>query len=162
MLVTAVLFWQVVTAVHIIAVVGAYGFVVVFPFVTASAGRLDPRALASLHRTRQQFGRLLVNPGLALILVSGIYLASDLHYWKQFFVQWGIAMVVVLGGLEGAVVMRQERKLADLADSEVAAGAGSTVALSPEYVRASSLSRWASWLMAALVVVTIYLMAIQA
>jgi hypothetical protein len=161
MLVTGVLFWQVVTAFHIIAVVGAYGFVVVFPFVTASVGRLEPRALASLHRTRQQFGRLLVNPGLALILVSGIYLASDLHYWKQFFVQWGIAMVVVLGALEGAVVMRQERKLAELADTEVSAGGGA-IALSAEYIRARNLSQWTSWLMAGLVVVTIYLMSVHA
>jgi hypothetical protein len=163
MLVSAVLFWQVVTAIHIIAVVGAYGFVVVFPFVTASVGRLDPRSLATLHRTRQQFGRLLVNPGLALILVSGIYLASDLHYWKQFFVQWGIAMVVVLGGLEGAVVMRQERKLADMAETEAATSAGAvTVAMSTEYIRARNLSQWTSWLMAGLVVVTIYLMSVHA
>ena len=159
MLVSAVMFWQVVTAVHIIAVVAAFGFVIVYPFLALSAGRLDPRSLPALHRSRQQIGRLLVNPGLALILVSGIYLASDLHDWKQFFTQWGIAMVVVLGGLEGAVVMRQERKLAELAETQAAAGAST---LAPEYVRARNLSQRASWLSAILVIITIYLMSVHA
>ncbi len=162
MLVSAVLFWQVVTAVHVIAVVGAFGFVMAYPFVALSAGRLDARSLPALHRARQQIGRLLVNPGLALVLVSGIYLASDLHYWKQFFAQWGIAMVVVLGGLEGAVVIRQEGKLAELAEAQLAAGPSTVGTLSPQYVRARNLSQRASWVMAVLVIVTIYFMAVHA
>jgi uncharacterized membrane protein len=161
MLVTAVYFWQIVTAIHVIAVVGAFGFVMVYPFVASSAGRIDSRALSALHQSRQQIGRLLVNPGLVLILISGIYLASDLHDWKQFFTQWGIAMVVVLGGLEGAVVMRQERRLAELAETQVTAGA-SAATLSPEYVKARNLSQRASWVMSILVIVTIYFMAVHA
>ncbi len=161
MLVTGVLFWQVVTAVHIIAVVGAFGFVIAYPFVALSAGRIETRSLAALHQARLQIGRLFVNPGLILILISGIYLASDLHYWKQFFTQWGIAMVVVLGALEGGVVMRQEAKLASLAEHELASGSGGASAtLSAEYVHARTISRWASWLMAVLVIITIYLMVV--
>jgi hypothetical protein len=158
MLVTAVSFWQVVLAVHIVAVVGAFGFVIAYPFITLGAERIDHRALPALHRTRQQLGRLLVNPGLALVLISGIYLASDLHDWKQFFTQWGIAMVVVLGALEGAVVIRQEGKLADLAEASVTVGGESGV-LSPEYVRIRTRTDMVSRLMALLVVITIYFMA---
>jgi hypothetical protein len=161
MLVTAVYFWQVVTAIHVIAIVGAFGFVMAYPFVSLSAGRTDPRALPALHRARQQIGRLLVNPGLLLVFVSGVYLASDLHDWKQFFVQWGVAMVVVLGGLEGAVVMRQEGKLAALAETQVSGGASSAT-MSAEYIKARNLSQRASWLMSAIVIITIYFMAVHA
>jgi hypothetical protein len=159
MLVNAVLFWQVILAVHIVAVVIAFGFVIAYPFITLGAERADHRALPALHRTRQQLGRVLVNPGLALVLISGIYLASDLHEWKQFFTQWGLAMVVVLGGLEGAVVMRQEGKLAELADAQVAVSGGATGTLSDEYVRTRTRADLVSRLMALLVIITIYLMA---
>jgi hypothetical protein len=160
MLVTAVEFYQVVLAIHIVAVVIAFGFVIAYPFITLGAERADHRALPALHRTRQQLGRVLVNPGLALVLISGIYLASDLHEWKQFFTQWGLAMVVVLGALEGAVVMRQEGKLAELADAEVATGGG-TGTLSTEYVQTRTRADLVSRLMAVLVIVTIYLMAVH-
>jgi hypothetical protein len=158
MLVTAVFFWQVIVAVHIVAVVIAFGLVIVYPFIALGVERVDPRGLGALHRTRQQLGRLIVNPGLALVLVSGIYLASDLHDWKQFFTQWGLAMVIVLGGLEGAVVMRLEGKLADMAEAE-SAGGGGTGTLSAQYTSARVRSQQVSWLMAILVIITIYLMA---
>ena len=157
MLVSAVTFEQVVLAVHIVAVVIAFGLVIAYPFITLGAERVDHRALAALHRTRQQLGRMIVNPGLALVLISGIYLASEGHYWKQFFTQWGLGMVVVLGALEGAVLMRQEGKLAELAEAELTAGAGG--ALSDVYVRTRSRSDLVARLMAVLVVITIYFMA---
>ena len=151
MLVTAVTFPQVVIAIHVIGIVAAFGIVLAYPLIAAAVRRADPGALPTLHRARQYIGRVLVNPALALVLVSGIYLASDLHDWKQFFVQWGVAMVVVLGALEGAVVIRNEGKLAE------AGGSGSA-----DVSRAQSLSTGASWVMTILVIITIYLMVVQA
>ncbi len=159
MLVTAVTFDEVVLAIHIVAVVIAFGFVIAYPFITLGAGRIDHGALAALHRTRHQLGRLIVNPGLVVVLLSGIYLASEGHYWKQFFTQWGLGVVVVLGALEGAVVMRNEAKLGDLAEAQVSAG-GATGTLSPDYTRVRTQSDLVSRLMALLVIITIYLMVV--
>ena len=155
MLVTAVAFSNVIIAVHVAVAVIAFGLVIVWPFISDGVERLAPGEVPALHRTRQQLSRLIVNPGLALMLISGIYLASDLHEWKQFFTQWGLGMVIVLGALEGAVISRQEGKLAELA----ATPGGGTGA---EAIAARSLSRRVSWLMAVLVLVTIYLMSVQA
>jgi hypothetical protein len=37
-----------------------------------------------LLRTRQRIGRMLVNPGLLVVLLGGIYLSSDEHQWSSF------------------------------------------------------------------------------
>jgi hypothetical protein len=56
-----------------------------------------------------------------LALLAGIYLASKLHSWSDFYVQWGIAMIVIIGALGGAFFAPRERRLADLAQRDIAA-----------------------------------------
>src|SRR5262249_52384558 len=94
---------------------------------------MDPRSLPWFFRMQQIIGRRLISPRLAVVLVAGIYLASDLHQWKEFYVQWGLAAVIVIGALEGAVVIPSEGKLAELAERDVAAAEGREVTFSPEY-----------------------------
>jgi hypothetical protein len=60
-------------------------------------------------------GRRLINPALLIVLLAGVYLASNLHQWSATYVQWGLAAVVVLGGLEGGLMIPCEG-LADLAE----------------------------------------------
>ena len=116
MLVPAVFFWQVVLAIHVIIVVAAFGVVVAYPVLTIAADRIDRRSAPLIHGIRVVIGRSLVNPGLLVVLAAGIYLASDLHQWHEFYVQWGVAAIVVLGGLEGGFVIRQSTRLAELAE----------------------------------------------
>ncbi len=142
MLVDAVMFSTVVIAIHIVAVLLAFGLIIVWPLVEMGVARSDPRGLAALHRTRQYLGR--------------IYLASDLHDWKHFFTQWGLAMVVVLGGLEGAAIMRSEGKLAELAEADATTGTRSAA-----YTQLRSRTSLIAWGMAALVIATIYFMVAQ-
>ncbi len=101
MLVTAVSFPTIVLAVHILAVVFAFGVVLSFPVIALTAERLDRGAMPPLHRVRVIVGRSLVNPGLLVVVIAGVYLASHLHQWSRFYVQFGIGAAVVLGGLEG-------------------------------------------------------------
>jgi hypothetical protein len=155
-LVDAVMFSTVVIAIHIVAVLLAFGLIIVWPLVEMGVARSDPRGLAALHRTRQYLGRMIVNPALVLLLISGIYLASDLHDWKHFFTQWGLAMVVVLGGLEGAAIMRSEGKLAELAEADATTGTRSAA-----YTQLRSRTSLIAWGMAALVIATIYFMVAQ-
>ena len=94
-----------VLALHIIAVVIAFGWTFTLPVVYAVAAKVDPRGLPLLHRIELTIFRLVLNPALVVVLGAGIFLASDGHHWKEFFVQWGLAAVVVLGGLVGAILI---------------------------------------------------------
>ena len=101
----AATFYEVVLAVHIMAVVIAFGVTFAYPIMFAVAAKHDPRSLPLVHRIEYTVERMLINPGLALVLLAGIYLASKGHYWSDFFVQWGLAAVVVIGALVGAVMI---------------------------------------------------------
>jgi hypothetical protein len=103
--------------------------------------------------------RRLINPGLLVVLVAGIFLASDEHQWKHFFVQWGVGVVVVLGALEGSFMIPREKKLADLAERDVAAGAAEW---SPEYLALRKRVAGVGSVQSLLVVVTVFLMATHA
>ncbi len=105
MLVPAIAGYDVVMAVHIMAVVIAFGWTFSLPVVYAVAAKRDPRGLPLLHRIEFTVSRWILNPALLVILAAGIFLASDGHHWSEFFVQWGLAAIVVIGGLIGSVLM---------------------------------------------------------
>ncbi len=89
-----------VLAIHIMAVVVAFGVTFAYPIMFAVAARHDPRGLPLLHRIEYTIERMLINPGLPLVLIAGIYLASKGHYWSDFFVQWGLGAAIVIGALD--------------------------------------------------------------
>ncbi len=159
MLVTAVTFADFVLALHILAVVVAFGVTFAYPIFALVGGRMDPRAMPWFHRMQVAVGRRLVNPGLAIVLIAGIYLASHLDEWKAFYVQWGLAAVVVLGALEGAVMIRGETRLAELADRDVAAAGTGAVKWSAEYEAQFRRLGLFGALMQLIVVLTIFFMA---
>jgi hypothetical protein len=158
----AVEFFQVVIAIHIVAVVASFGVVFSYPLFVFVGGRMDPRSLPWFFRMQQIIGRRLISPGLAVVLVAGIYLASDLHQWKEFYVQWGLAAVIVIGALEGAVVIPSEGKLAELAERDVAAAEGREVTFSPEYEALFKRTGLVGSLLVLIIVLTIYFMSVQA
>lgn len=159
MLAPAVMFWQVVLAIHIAAVMIAFGVTFAYPLFALAGARLDRAALPWFHRMQQLIGRRLISPGLGVVLIAGIYLASKLHQWHAFYVQWGIAVVVILGALEGAFMVRQEGRMAELAERDLAAGQSDW---SPEYLALRQRVGAVGVLMNVLVLITIYLMAVQA
>lgn len=161
MLVPAVFFWQIALAVHVVFVVAAFGLLLAYPFIVMAAERFDRRALPAVLRARQLLGRSLVNPGLVIVVIAGVYLASQQHQWHQFYVQWGIGAALVIGGLEGAFVVRQHGRLAELAERDIEASAGGEVRWSPDYMAARIRADQVNALLAVLVVVTVFLMVVQ-
>jgi hypothetical protein len=162
MLVSAVAFWQVILAVHIIAVVVAFGVTFAYPLFGVAGARLDPRAMPWFHRMQQLIGRRLISPGLGLVLIAGIYLASKLHQWHFFYVQWGVVVAIVLGAVEGAFMVPNEGKLAELAERDIAAAGAGPVSFSPEYDALFKRVGSVGAAMSLLVVITVYLMTVQA
>jgi hypothetical protein len=121
-------FYEVVLAVHIMAVVIAFGVTFAYPIMFAVAAKHDPRSLPLVHRIEYTVERMLVNPGLGVVLLAGIYLASKGEYWSDFFVQWGLAAVVVIGALIGAVMIPTAKRAETVAARDLAAIAGSAAA----------------------------------
>ncbi|HUA11589.1 MAG TPA: DUF2269 family protein [Solirubrobacteraceae bacterium] len=140
-------FYDFVVGVHVLAVTVAFGVVFAFPVIRLAAAR-GPDA-AGAHRLEYTVARYIVNPGLVVVLAAGIYLASSGHHWHQFFVQWGLAMVVVIGALVGAVLIPTAKK------AEAAVGGTDYEMLSRRLVAVG-------WAVSLLVTVTIVLMAVQA
>ncbi len=134
MLAPAASFTEAILAIHILAVVVAFGVTFSYP-VLALVGSRERRAMPTLHRAQRSISRLVINPGLGVILLAGIYLASEEHQWSAFYVQWGIAAVIVLGAAEGALIIPREARLAQAATRDVAAAGEGEVVWSEEYNR---------------------------
>ena len=155
----AVAFWEVVLALHIIAVVFAFGATLAYPVLLGTVTKADTRALPALYRALHAISQRVIMPGVAAILVFGIYLASHLHEWHAFFVQWGLGVVIVIGAVEGAYLGPRERRLIEVADQDVAAAGGDgAVTFSAEHDGLVRRIGAVGALMDLLVLITIYFM----
>jgi hypothetical protein len=155
--------YEVVLAIHIMAVVVTFGVTFAYPIMFAVAARHDPRSVPLVHRIEYTIERMLINPGLALVLLAGIYLASKGHFWSDFFVQWGLGVVVVIGALVGAVMIPTAKRAEQIAARDLAAsGDGETqVELSDEYRALVRRLSSVGTLLSLLVLITILFMALH-
>jgi hypothetical protein len=131
--VLAVTAYDAVLAIHILAVVAAFGVVFAYPLMFAIAAKHDPRGLPLLHRIERTVDQTLVNGGLTVAVGAGIYLATDGHHWKEFFVQWGLGAAIVIGGLVGAVMIPTSRRAQQIAERDLAASGEGELPMSDEY-----------------------------
>jgi hypothetical protein len=131
--IVAVTFYTFALAVHIAAIVIAFGVTFAYPVMYLVGARLEPRSMPGFHRIQDAVGKRVISPFLGLALLAGIYLASKLEVWSDFYVQWGLVVIVLLGALGGAFFSRQERRLAELAERDVTAAGDGQVAFGEEY-----------------------------
>jgi hypothetical protein len=157
----AVTFYTVVLAIHVMAVVVAFGVTFAYPIMFAVTGRHEPRSLPLMHRVEHTIERFLINPGLLIVLLAGIYLASDGHHWSEFFVQWGLGAVIVIGALVGSVMIPTAKRAEQISTRDIAASGEGAIHLSEEYSRLVRRLSTVGSLLSALVLVTILFMAIQ-
>lgn len=129
----AVAFSDVVLAVHIAAVMIAFGATFAYPVLLGVVGKTDSRALPALYRALHAISVKVIGPGLAVVVIAGIYLASDLHMWSAFFVQWGLGVAIVIGAVEGMFLSPSEKRLVEVADRDLAAAAEGPVTFSAEH-----------------------------
>ncbi len=153
--------YEVVLAIHIMAVVVAFGVTFAYPIMFAVGARHDPRSLPLLHRVEYTVERLLINPGLALVLLAGVYLASKGHFWSDFFVQWGLGAVIVIGALIGAVMIPTAKRAELVAARDLAAGGDGEPELSDEYRALVRRLSSVGTLLSLIVLVTILFMALH-
>jgi hypothetical protein len=162
MLAPAVYFVQVILALHILAVVAAFGVLFAYPIFLTIGARLDPGAMPWFHRMQQAVSRWLIGPGLLLVVIFGVILASKDHAWHAFYVQWGIGAAIVMGALEGMFMIPREGRLADLARSDLEGQSGTVVTRSAEYQAVFRQVAIGGMALSLIVILTVYFMATQA
>jgi uncharacterized membrane protein len=153
--------YEVILAVHIMAVVVAFGVTFAYPIMFIVAARADPRSLPVMHRVEYTIERFLINPGLLVVLAAGIYLASEGHHWSEFFVQWGLGAVVAIGAAIGAVMIPTAKRAETLAERAVAAQSDGPVETSTEYQALARRLSTVGALLSLLVLVTILFMVVK-
>jgi uncharacterized membrane protein len=141
---------------HILAVVLAFGPTFGYGFFFSVAPQY-PRAVPAILAGVQRVDRYLVNPGMIVLLLAGIYLlvASD-DAWKagDAFVSVGFLAIIVLFGLQHGFFQPQVRKAKALADRDLKSGE----ALSPEFEAVSQRLGQVGTLAGLIVVVTVFFM----
>jgi uncharacterized membrane protein len=144
----AVLFYDVVKWIHIMAVVIAFGAAFTYPVWFVFVTRAPTSERAFFHRTQAFIGQWVISPGLLVIVVGGIYMASDRHLWSKSWVTVPFVIALVLGALGGMYFGPKEKQLAELS----ATGGGA------EYTRVFSQVRNVTYVALALVAIAAYMM----
>jgi hypothetical protein len=154
-------FFDVVLAVHIMAVVFAFGATLAYPVLLGTITKADSRALPALYKALHAISTRVIMPGLTVVLICGVYMASDHKLWSEFFVQWGLGAVVVIGAVEGMFLSPNEKKLVQVADRDLVASGEGAFAPSAEHDTLVKRIGAVGAAMDGLVLLTILFMAIK-
>jgi predicted integral membrane protein DUF2269 len=139
---------------HILAVVLAFGPTfgyALFFSVTPSFPRATPAILAGVQKT----DRYLVNPGMVVLLLAGIYLLAD-GPWEtsDAFIGVGFLAIFALLGLQHGFFGPQVRKAKELAERDLKGND----ALSDEFLAVSDRIGKVGTLAGLIVVVAVFFM----
>src|SRR3954468_20752031 len=125
--------YGVVLALHIMAVLAAYGLPLAYPMLLPYVRRKNPRAMPAIHDVQHRLNLLLTGPGTVLVLGFGLYMAGEHDLFDETWVQVGITAIVLIAVIGGWVVGASKR-MAELAAADVQhAGLEGEVTWSPEY-----------------------------
>jgi len=147
--------YELILALHIIAVVVAFGPVFSYPVGLRAARAAGPAALATFHRGQV----LLVRYGTfaaLVVLVAGIYMALDRFSLGDPWISATFLILIVLMGLYGAILGPTERRAAELATAGADGGRPS-----PEYDAAAKRLSLVMTAASVLVAVAIVLMTVK-
>jgi uncharacterized membrane protein len=118
----AIAFYDVVLAIHVMAVVVAFGATFAYPAFVPWLRRAHPEAMPAVHDSRDRLGRLVMTPGMGVVLAAGIYLASKADAWSESWVTVPLVILILIGALGGMFFAPNERRLGELARRDLAAG----------------------------------------
>src|SRR5688572_3955181 len=109
--------------VHILAVVVGIGPTYAYPIVLAWAERFAPQAVPAVYAALRRCDRLLVTPGLVIVLLAGLYAVSEAKIKvSESWVSLGIVTVLVLLGMTHAYFGPRWERGIELAERDLKAG----------------------------------------
>ena len=152
--VPAILFYDVVVALHVMTVVIAFGVTFVYPAIIPWFVKAHPEAMPAVHEMQVRVGRLVITPFATLALLTGIYLAADRDLFSETWVTIPMVILIVLLGLGGAFFTPREKQLGAIARRDLDAGGG----LSDEYAARARTVGMVGALSSALILIAIFCM----
>ena len=146
--------------VHITAALVGFGATFAESVTFPVAMKLDRRHLPYVHRLQLTINERFVNPALLVVLATGIYQTANGLYWGlgDFWISASMLIVIVIGGLNGAYFIPEDRRLGAMVQREIDAAGGGEVRLSEEYERRVRREGIAGAVTGVLVIVAIFLM----
>jgi uncharacterized membrane protein len=143
---------------HLLAVVLAFGPTFGYGFFVAVAEGSAPRSVPSVLRGVQTVDRYLVQPGLIVVLLAGIYMLAKADISAgESWVSVGFLAIIVLFGLSHGFFRPQTAKALELAERDLASGD----TLSDEYGALSARLANVGKLAGLIVVVAIFFMTVK-
>lgn len=158
MVTVAVTFYDVVLWVHVSSVVVAFGPTFAYGVFLAIAARDDPRSVPVIYRVLQRIDRSFVTIGATVVLLTGLYLASDAWDFGYFFVAWGVVAIIVLLGLLHGFFLPNERRAERLARRDIETAGGGEVRFSREFDEVGAKMARMSPIAGLIVILTVYVM----
>lgn len=144
--------------IHVLAVVLAFGPTFGYGFFVAIAEGSAPRSVPTVLRGVQSVDRWLVQPGLIVVLLAGIYMIAKADISAgESWVSVGFVAIVVLFGLSHGFFRPQTAKALELAERDLAAGD----TLGSEYSAISKRLENVGKLAGLIVAVTIFFMTVK-
>ncbi len=147
----AVAFYDLVLWVHVTAVITAFGALFAYPVFLAVNARSPLGQRAGFHRLQIAFSKRVTGPVIGLILLAGIYLATDRHQWSKPWVGISFVMLFVIAGLGATVLRRGEESLAATAEKGD----------EPGYAAALKTTRLWTTVTLVLIVFTVFVMTVK-
>jgi uncharacterized membrane protein len=144
---------------HITAVVVGFGSTFAEALMFPVALKAGTRHLPYVHRLQLAINTRFANPALAVIIVTGMYQTIDADWgFGKFWISATFLIAIVIGGINGAYFIPTDRRLAPMAEREIAAGGGGDVAMSEDYLRQARREGMIGALTGVLILVAIFLM----
>jgi uncharacterized membrane protein len=144
---------------HISAVVIGFGATYAEAIMFPVALKVDKRHLPYVHKLGLAINQRLATPALVVILLTGIYqVAEDDGRDISFGDPWvsaTFAILIVLGGLLGGYFVPTDRRLAEMAERDLASGSAE---MSAEYQAGAKRIGAMGAVAGVLVLVAIFLM----
>ncbi len=139
---------------HILAVVLAFGPTFGYAFFFSVTPRF-PRATPAILAGIQKIDRYLVQPGMIVLLLAGIYLLAD-GPWDagDAFVSIGFLAIIALFGLQHGFFRPQSRRARELAERDLEKGEE----FGPEFMAVSERLSKVGTVAGLIVVVTVFFM----
>jgi uncharacterized membrane protein len=141
---------------HISAAVVGLGSTFALSVGFPLALKLDPRHLPFVHRLSLEVTRKLASPALLVLILTGVYQALDADIsMGEPWISGTFLVAIVLGGLQGSYFVPTDRKLAAMAEKELADGAAT---LSDDYRRQAQREGGIGALAGLLILIAVFLM----
>ncbi len=143
---------------HISAAVVGLGATFALSIGYPLALKLDARYMPFIHRMNMEVLRKLASPALLLIVVTGIYQALDSDTMDEAWVGGTFLIALILGGLQGSYFVPTDKKLAKMAEEELAGGA---TKLSDDYLARVQKEGTIGAVTGFLIVLAVFLMTVK-